>query len=147
MVMSKFTVRDTVEQYEANYRRLMRLVPDIHNVEGAIVFDMENKTELRIQVVERCRYTTVITLDYNIGADDQWFSDPYMKVRVYDDAKVVEVITSQNYSRLKARYAFPNPKMLSQFEKRQVNRFLGEWLDHCLEQGRRCILEPRLTRV
>jgi len=36
------------------------------------------------------------------------------------------------------RYTYPNDNMYQEDEKLQQNRFLSDWLEHCLQNGRDC---------
>jgi uncharacterized protein YqiB (DUF1249 family) len=58
-----------------------------------------------------------------------------MKVRIYHDARVAEVLACQGIHSFQPFYPYPNPKMLQPYEKRRVNYFLGEWLSHCSVMG------------
>ncbi len=60
---------------------------------------------------------------------------PSITVRMYMDTKSVEVVEIQHQDRFRPVYAYPNQKMRQQDEKVQVNRFLGEYLAFCSEQG------------
>lgn len=119
--------------YERNFRRLLTLLPELKTVssmEGVFGFG-----SMHIEVVERHKYTTLISLSQPLPL---FFLPPLrMTVCVYHDAKVVEVIDYQESGRLRARYDYPNPEMYQVREKRRVNEFLGEWLDFCLLPQRR----------
>ena len=42
----------------------------------------------------------------------------------------------QSSRQVAARYQYPNKEMFAQNEKYQQNRFLADWLEHCLQNGR-----------
>jgi hypothetical protein len=117
--------------YERNFRRLVTLLPELRSATPfATVPDFG---ALRVNVVERHRYTTLVSLSQSLPS----FLPPLtMTVCVYHDAKAAEVIDYQESGRLRARYDYPNPNMFQIREKRRVNEFLGEWLDFCLLPGR-----------
>jgi len=52
-----------------------------------------------------------------------------MKVRIYHDAQLAEVISYQGHSRILSKYPYPNQKMFHRDEKRQANYLLNDWLD------------------
>ena len=52
------------------------------------------------------------------------------------DARMVEVGMFQSHRRIAGRYNYPNARMYQQDEKLQQNRFLADWLEHCLANGR-----------
>ncbi len=63
------------------------------------------------------------------------FSSPEMIIRVYHDAKTAEVTSYQNHRYFKAVYPVPNPFMYQCDEKEQLNLFLAEWLNLCINEG------------
>ena len=70
---------------------------------------------------------------------------PVMMVRLYHDARMVEILSSQDVRQIKPRYDYPNEAMFHQDEKRQLSLFLKEWLHLCLQQGQVNIsFEPKL---
>jgi uncharacterized protein YqiB (DUF1249 family) len=52
---------------------------------------------------------------------------------------MLEVGAFQSYRQVSAKYKYPNDKMFAQDEKSQQNRFLADWLEHCLQNGRAAI--------
>lgn len=60
---------------------------------------------------------------------------PRMVIRMYHDAQMAEVISSQDIKQVKPRYDYPNKQMHQQDEKQQINQFLHEWLRLCLAHG------------
>lgn len=58
-----------------------------------------------------------------------------MSVRLYHDAMVAEVCSTQQIYRFKARYDYPNKKLHQRDEKHQINQFLADWLRYCLAHG------------
>jgi uncharacterized protein YqiB (DUF1249 family) len=126
---------------EANYARMMRLFPDYENsntrefVVGA--------ASVRLHVLERCRYTTIFQLQQH-HAEARWLGRLKIELRAYHDAGMLEVGMFQSHRSVAARYAYPNDHMHQQDEKSQQNRFLADWLEHCLQNGRSAssVLEP-----
>jgi uncharacterized protein YqiB (DUF1249 family) len=59
-----------------------------------------------------------------------------IEVRAYHDARMLEVGMFQSHRKVAARYQYPNRQMFAQNEKYQQNRFLADWLGHCLQNGR-----------
>ena len=103
----------------------------------------DQKIVVEISVVESFKYTTTLEIVQKpyIG---KWISNPTMLVRVYHDASTAEVTSYQSHRNFKPKYSLPNSKMYHRDEKNQINRFLGEWLTHCLEAGR-CLKVPSLA--
>ena len=117
---------------EANYARLLRLFPDY---ERANTHEFTVGTaRVSLEVVERCRYTTIFRL-HQQHAEARWLGNLRIEVRAYHDAAMLEVGMFQSHRRVAARYQYPNQHMFQQDEKIQQNRFLADWLEHCLQNG------------
>ena len=92
-----------------------------------------------ILVKEVTRYTTLVHIAQNqqmsINTNFAAILSPAMQIRLYHDARMAEVNSSQNIRWIKPRYDYPNKKMHLPDEKQQINQFLKEWLQLCLQQG------------
>ena len=117
---------------EANYARLLRLFPD---------YESANRREFNVgpsrvvlEVVERSRYTTIFVL-HQQHAEARSLGSLKVEVRAYHDARMLEVGSFQSHRQIQPRYQYPNTDMFQQDEKSQQNRFLADWLEHCLTNG------------
>ncbi|MCB1699199.1 MAG: DUF1249 domain-containing protein, partial [Halioglobus sp.] len=90
-----------------------------------------------LEVIERCRYTTIFHLLQH-HAHDRWLGRLRVEVRAYHDAGMLEVGMFQSHRKIAVRYRYPNERMYQQDEKSQQNRFLADWFEHCLQNGRTC---------
>lgn len=118
---------------DANYARVLRLFPDYETC-NTRDFAVGNAC-VRFEVIERCRYTTMFRLLQD-QAESRWLGRLRIEVRAYHDAGMLEVGMFQSHRRIAARYEYPNDSMFQQDEKYQQNRFLADWLEHCLLNGR-----------
>lgn len=59
-----------------------------------------------------------------------------MKIQIYDDVKMAEVVGYQNQRYFLGKYDYPNKKMHQPDEKYQLNEFLKELLLFCLDKSR-----------
>lgn len=116
---------------EANYARLLRLLPMLERDTHA--FGVGAHLQLHVTVTERSPYTT--TLEFCQLPAGIPSVAPRLTVRAYHDARLAEVIAFTSRRRVQPRYDYPNPAMHQPDEKSQWNRFLGEWLSHCLQHG------------
>ncbi|OEF25483.1 DUF1249 family protein [Vibrio rumoiensis] len=118
--------------YETNYAKMNALIPmepSVGQTRSYQVSDMSYQLEIK----EVTRYTTLVDV---CQCDVRpVFPLPRMLVRLYHDARVAEVCSSEQISRVKPRYDYPNKKMMQKDEKFQLNQFLGEWLSFCLRHG------------
>jgi len=115
--------------YEENYRALARLVPDM-GVDTAILSSSREFPDLHMNVVERGKYTLTIAFLHALD-DTEIVPDMYLKVKVYHDARVAEVLTYQNKTGFSRIYTYPNKQLRYPIEKRRVNQFFSEWLAFC----------------
>jgi uncharacterized protein len=118
--------------YETNYAKLNALLPFQPSVDDVRCYQT-GRIAYQLEVIEVTKYTTLIKI---CQSDDVLtFPLPTMSVRLYHDARVAEVSATEQLSRIKARYDYPNDKMAQKDEKAQLNRFLGDWLTFCLKHG------------
>ncbi len=124
-------------QCEANYWLLLKLTPGLGAREHwqFAVEQGASSWEMRIDVTERMRYTTTLRVSREDDTGSDWLQSPQLQVRLYHDANLAEVIAWEGHRRLEAKYEYPNKRMYQADEKSQFNRFLGEWLSHCLKNG------------
>lgn len=124
---------------DANYLRLMKLAPDLdaHDARELQLAVAGRSVLVRLRLVERCPYTSVVELTQAIAHDGLQFDLPLPRlvIRLYHDARSAEVVEFQNGRRFEAVYPYPNPEMRQRDEKAQINRFLGEYLSVCLAHG------------
>ena len=128
---------------EANYARLMRIMPMLADGDRSVFAMVLGESEPRVilRVVERHKYTTVIELKQeNAPGTSEDVPETRLGIRLYHDAKAAEVIAFQDQRRFKAVYGYPNRQMRHPDEKVQINRFLGEFLRMCIAHG--ISLEP-----
>jgi len=123
---------------EINYHRLMRLLPEIDDLEEwrfGVDANTEQLKQVSIHIVERSKYTTTVAVAQESLLED-WVPKPTLTVRLYHDAQMAEVLTFQRNRYIRQTYTYPNEKMFQPDEKAQLNVFLGEWLEFCLRSGR-----------
>lgn len=118
---------------ETNFAQLRRLLPRDDQVGVSVAYQV-NGASYQITVLESTRYTTLVEIKQTAPAVSYW-SLPSMSVRLYHDAMVAEVCSTQQIYRFKARYDYPNKNLHQRDEKHQINQFLAEWLRYCLSQG------------
>ena len=136
--MRKFTVL-----CEQNYVRLLKLYPHAANqfsdsdkpsTAEDFSFSINQTLKFNISLKEQFKYTSTVEVSQVDARMPDWLK-PTMEVRLYHDAQMAEVIKSQNISRIKPTYTYPNPKMMQSDEKYQINHFLMDWMELCLAKG------------
>lgn len=137
IIIPRRTLKNTTNLHEANFKKLSRVVPGLHELEKSIRAHGQDGTRLNLHILEISKYTKTFALQLIHGTDQPWLPSLNMKIRNYYDARVTEALAFQHQHRINARYQYPNPKMFQPNEKWQTNHFLSEWLDYCLRT--RCI--------
>ena len=117
-----------MDLYEYNYLRLRRIAPDLE-IADQMVSTVPNHHDLFMTISERCKYTTMLSMTYRFGSPDNYVFEPDLHLKVYHDARLVEVQQLQSRSR-----GFLDINDAIQ-HKWIMNRFLYKWLGYCLHQG------------
>jgi hypothetical protein len=110
-------------------------MPELDTMPAVAVSRVPGALDLHLKILERCRFTTTLGLTYHFNEEEGEFPAPDIKVRIYHDAQVAEVISCgrrrglhhAEYNRLHHHYSLT--------EKWRMNRFLHKWLGYCLRQG------------
>lgn len=130
----KVNLQDDLAECEANYWRLLKLLPRQRDKMAYDVALPDGSTvRLTLAVEQQCPYTSIIRIEQS--RSEMLGFGQKLEVRAYHDAMLAEVTATQHERRIRPRYPYPNQKMFQQDEKRQQNRFLTELLSHCLKQG------------
>jgi len=139
MLLRKKYVPDLKRQLadcEANYLRLCKLMPTMESCDDYqfLVSWKQHEVSVRIRIEERFAYTSTLVLEQEV-ASTRWLQMPVLVVRLYHDARMAEVICRKQRRQFKGFYPYPNDQMHHPDEKAQLNRYLAEWLSHCLAHG------------
>ena len=130
-----------MDLYENNYLRFKKLVPDVHALQQHTYSRINGCMGLHLSVIERSRYTTTLRMTYHFTEDSKLHAEPDLKVRVYHDACLVEVIAGHlKHGRQKLDHLPADAKLY----KWRLNRFLYKWLGFCLHQGHKFGLDSAL---
>lgn len=117
-----------------NYARVLRLLPDLDTDDLTYTFYVSEGMKYRITILDTAPYTTTLKME-QLGnhTNSQAFLTPVMDIRLYHDARMAEVLSSQHAGAIAPSYDYPNPDMRQRDEKERVNSFLAEWLTFCLK--------------
>ena len=133
MQRQNFNLACLHKECELNYSRIVRLV-GVHPDMGSSFTVPNSQSKIQFEIIDSTKFT--ITLAIKIIADTpQWLPSIEMKVRIYSDARMAEVIEwcSDNC----IPWALVERKGLqSRDEKWQWNIFLGEVLYQALHHKR-----------
>lgn len=129
-------LQDHHGQCEINYHRCMALMPGCRAgaKEWSFSVDATLRVDVQISVHESGPYTTTADItQHSHGA--VYLPPPRLRVRLYHDAQMAEVVGWNRERHWQARYQYPNKNMYQPDEKLSLNRFLGDLLAHCKKLG------------
>jgi uncharacterized protein YqiB (DUF1249 family) len=130
------TFASLMDLYERNYIGIRRLIPLMPPAQTRQVSPLPGGLDLHLEVLERFRYTTELFLTYHFPRGTGAVAEPDLRIRIYHDARLAEVMAAQLRHRPEFRIGEEDAK--TQLSTRwQVNRFLYKWLNYCLHQGHR----------
>lgn len=123
--------------YESNYIRLGWLVGDVRALNGEHRSAIDGDPELKLTVLERGPYTTMLSLTYAFDRVRECADSPDLEIRVYHDARVAE-----------ASGVGPEPARVARRPGGEVtaerlgprwsrNMLLNKWLEYCVDRGHR----------
>jgi uncharacterized protein YqiB (DUF1249 family) len=121
--------------YESNYLRLLRLIPDVAQIDGCFRSRVAGDCDLYVEVIETSRYTVTLSLTYHLATDHGLLVNPDMMVRVYLDGRQAEVLAigeAQRHAALR-RLVFEHRAELDR--RWRCNIILNKWLEYLTDQG------------
>lgn len=123
-------------QCEMNYHLCMALVPGCRNGKTYwhFVIDAGQTVHIKLKLHESAPYTTTLELTQEIS-QRRYFDAPSIRLRLYHDVEMAEVIEWNSHRHFLPVYQYPNRQMYQRDEKMALNRFLGELLVHCRKLG------------
>lgn len=128
-----------MDMYEDNYIKLRKLIPNVALITTPQISESAGHLNLHLKITERSKFTTTLILSYCFSADGSCDNadgksrmEPNLKIRIYHDAGLAEVMSGKlHHGRLVLDH-LPSDALK---EKWQLNRFLGKWLKYCLRQN------------
>lgn len=130
---AKVNLVEHISICEFNYHALIRILPEICAGRERWDFGLghEGAIEVTVRVLESSPYTSLVELIQKHTVMPM----PQMKVRLYHDAEVAEVVAWDRHRHWQPTYGYPNPQMYQPDEKQALNRFMSEWLVFCRKTG------------
>ncbi len=132
--------------YESNYRKLLRLIPNLSSIKNNAIGYSAGKPALHLEIIEKSTYSITLQLSHCFEKAPDHFFEPAVKIRIYLDARLAEVIRDHAKSDVfrMINKLEQNNKVIDY--KWSLNYFLEKWLSHCLqkkyqfnEEGRRVV--------
>lgn len=118
---------------ETNYHKLFSLIPDLKGIDSSAQGFSDGKPMLHMRILEQSPYTKTIQLSYFFENDAEPFLEPAVKIRLYFDVRIAEVL--RDYKRVEVSNAIDDISLSTDIMdyKWRLNYFLEKWLDHCLK--------------
>lgn len=128
--------------YESNYIRLGWLTGQPRALAGTYRSRVEGDCDLLLTVLERCAYTSILELTYELPEGHGRVRLPQLRLRVYHDARLVE---AERCAGLTAKVTSKTKGCAErELHQRWVrNMMLNKWLEYCAERGH-CFAPPAL---
>ncbi len=121
--------------YSENYHRLARLFAPDALATGSYVSSLDDGLDLRLDVLERHRYTLDLHLTYCFLDSETGESAPSARLRMYHDAHMAEVLDCRDDRRILPAIGRLEPAR-SVFQRRvRMSSFLNRWLEYLAGQG------------
>lgn len=111
-----------------NYGLLLRLLPLQYDLNETWQIDLTNGLYFELSVQEISAYTERFLLTQKKHTLPSLFNMEF-ELRVYHDAQMIEVISYQKHSRIRANNPYPNEHLHHKDEKLQINLLLKDWLN------------------
>ncbi len=128
----------------SNYQKLLTLIPALPAFKHSAANMAVQASGLHVAVLERSVYTLTIELSQCFGQQAEDLQQPGLKIRVYLDVQLAEVLSDQDRAEVSAVYKDAGRSHEIMIYKWRLNYFLQKWLDYCLHKGYRFIAPDTL---
>lgn len=121
--------------YESNYLRLLRLIPDLEQLDGCFHSRVAGDCELLVEVLERCRYTVTLSITYLFQNSHGISRDPDLVVRAYLDGRLAEAMRmrgGQRHDALRRLLKLHGSELNIRWRR---NIVLNKWLEYLTDSG------------
>lgn len=141
MLRGEPTVGSLMALCEDNYRHLLRMAPDLAELSGTYRSQTADHTDLYLEILEQAPYTSLIHLTYYFRHEAGAEPDPDATLRVYHDARQVEVLDLRQHA-LPMERLYDAPALLNKWK---ANVFVSKWLAFCNFQRHYFSSDERLS--
>ena len=118
--------------YEQNYLLLLAIIPGLKSPQLSGHTINNGAIQMAISVAEVSPYTCLLTLAINFDEYTQ-ITPIQMKVRIYHDASLAEVVAYQQINQLMADFLLQPTPVMDVDNKRQANLLLHEALNYYIK--------------
>ncbi len=118
---------------ESNFQKLFSLIPDLCSFHNKATGETTNKPTLYLKIIDRTNHTLTVELTHCFDKNLESFMEPAIKIRIYLDANLAEVLKDHQRPLVSKVYKDPRQSVEIMNYKWRLNYFLQKWLDHCLQ--------------
>jgi uncharacterized protein YqiB (DUF1249 family) len=136
--------------YEIMYDKLIKI--GIINQSGELTFKDHIKVknspymDLNIDRLSPEKEDTLrISIAHNFIQNGDLMADPDMEIRIYPKLKAIEALTYQLDSLGIYQIVYPDEKTVYPKRKKDLNRFLNQWLSNIIDQGFKVTCQEGIT--
>jgi len=119
---------------DSNYQKIFKLIPNLLTFTESAVGVSKQNCALHLKILEHTPYTMTVELSHCFNKNLDEFLEPAVKIRLYLDAHLAEVLS--DHARAGVSRVFKDPGLSGEIMnyKWRLNYFLQKWLDHCLKK-------------
>ena len=121
--------------YEGNFIKLNELISNLNERSGLFFSCNDRDCDLRLTVEGKTKYTCVLRLTYLFPQDTGVVADPDLCLKVYFDARMVEVRSWARHHRHDVLRTLTNRFGWELNRRWSRNMVLSKWLDYLLDMG------------
>ncbi len=118
---------------ESNFQKLFSLIPDLCSFQHLATGETISKPTLYLKIIDRTSHTLTVELTHCFDKNLESFMEPAIKIRIYLDANLAEVLKDHQRPLVSKVYKDPRQSVEIMNYKWRLNYFLQKWLDHCLQ--------------
>ncbi len=118
---------------ESNYQKLFCLIPELCTFHSHATGETASKPTLYLKIIDRSKHTLTVELSHRFDTHLEKFIAPAVKIRIYLDASMAEVLKDHARNDVSKIYKNPAQSVEIMNYKWRLNYFLQKWLDHCLQ--------------
>ena len=126
----------TGDLHQQIYKRLLKVIPHLDGVAEHAKSVVPGYMDLNLDILRRGKDNTVIALSHYFKQNGDMIADPDMVIAVYPDRAIAEALSYQDCYRHQEVYS-DGGRMVDIRAKRDLNKFLSQWLNNLRLQGHR----------
>jgi len=125
-----------MDLYQQNYRKLLQLLPGLHDMNGPAKLKALGHADVNIDVIEQHKHRLVLRMSHYLERlHGPAIPDPDMTIEVFLAAETVGALTYNDC--FGSRRVFcPEMMAFSPMAKAELNNFLDQWLSKMIADGR-----------